>query len=112
MIMCESTANAMKRKQATTWIACECGSEYLQIIPQDWDNFKEGIYLGIYTNAYHKPSFWNRFRHIWHTLIYGQPYDDQICLDYEQVKELNKFLENYIALTEVEKKHKKKYCKK
>ena len=102
----------MAIKKEFIQIPCDCGTEHIVIEPQDYEDFSQGINLAMYEFAYHKPSFWHRFRHIWFTLKTGKPYTDQVCLDFNKVKELNKYLENFIALAEVEKKHKKKYCKK
>lgn len=98
----------MKRKDYKEFIQCECGSEYIVLEPQDIEELQEGIYMSIWTRAYDKPSFWHRFRHIWYTLKNGKPYTDQICLDLDKVKELNKYLDNFIALAELDKKHKKR----
>lgn len=101
----------MKKKDYKEFIQCECGSEYIVLEPQDIEELQEGIYMSIWTRAYDKPSFWHRFRHIWYTLKNGKPYTDQICLDLDKVKELNKYLDNFIALAELEKKQEKKISK-
>jgi len=99
-------------KKTLHHLACDCGAEFICIEPQDCDDLSQGINFAMYEFAYHKPSFWHRFRHIWFTLKTGKPYTDQLCLDFNKVKELNKYLENYISLAELEAKHKKKYNKK
>jgi len=98
----------MMRKDYKEFIQCDCGSEFIVLEPQDEEMLECGLFLGILEYAYHKPSFWHRFRHIWHTLKTGKPYTDQVCLDLAKVKELDKYLHNYIALAELEKKHKNK----
>lgn len=98
----------MKQKELKEFVQCECGSEYIVLEPQDIEELKDGLYMSIWTMAYDKPSFWHRFRHIWYTLKNGKPYTDQICLDLNKVKELNKYLTNFIALAELEKKQEKK----
>lgn len=97
----------MKRKDYKEFIQCECGAEYIILEPQDIEELQEGLYMSIFTAALDKPSFWHRFRHIWHTLIHGKPYTDQVCLDLNKVKELNKYLDNFIALAELDKKRNK-----
>ena len=89
------------------YIQCDCGSEHVFMTPQDQEMWECGIYLAILTNQYNKDSFWHRFKHIWHILIHGVPYTDQVCLDYNKVKELNKYLTDYIALTDLVIKTKK-----
>ena len=96
----------MKRKDYKEFIQCECGSEYIILEPQDIEELQEGLYISIFTAAFDKPSFWHRFRHIWYTLKNGKPYTDQVCLDLEKVKKLEMYLKNYIALAELDKKHK------
>ena len=101
----------MKQKELKEFIQCDCGSEFIILEPQDEEILECGLFLGVLEYAYHKPSFWHRFKHIWHTLKTGKPYIDQVCLDLNKVKELNKYLTNFIMLAELEKKHKKKYKK-
>ena len=97
----------MKNKDYKAFVQCDCGSEYVVLEPQDPDCLDEGLYMSVFTLAYDKPSFWHRFRHIWHTLKTGKPYSDQVCLDLDKVKELEKYLKNYIAIADMNKKHKK-----
>jgi len=97
----------MKQKEYKEFIQCDCGSEYVVLEPQDQEFLECGLYMSVFAQAYHKPSFWHRFRHIWYTLKTGKPYVDQVCLDLDKVKELNKYLTNFIALAELDKKHKK-----
>lgn len=96
------------RKDYKEFIQCECGSEYIVLEPQDEEMLECGLFLSVLESAYHKPSFWHRFRHIWHTLKTGKPYSDQICLDLDKVKELEVYLKNYIAMAKLNKKHKSK----
>lgn len=95
------------RKDYKEFIQCECGAEYIVLEPQDTEELHEGLYMSIFTMAYDKPSFWHRFRHIWHTLKHGKPYTDQVCLDLNKAKELEIYLKNYIAMAKLNKKHKK-----
>lgn len=80
-------------------IKCECGSEFLHIEAQDPDCWEDGLFLCIWTLAYHHNGFWHRFRYAWHILRYGTPYRDQICLNYDSVKILYNWLESYVNLT-------------
>ena len=93
----------MKRKDYKEFIQCECGSEYIVLEPQDIEELQEGLYMSIFTMAYDKPSFWHRFKLAWYTIKNGKPYTDQICLDLNKVKELNKYLNNFITLAELNK---------
>ena len=102
----------MASKKEFIQIPCDCGSEHIVMEPQDFDDFSQGIYLSIWSRAYDKPSFWHRFRHIWYTLKTGQPYTDQVCLNVDKVKELVKYLDNFITLAELETKHTNKKRKK
>ncbi len=101
----------MKKKEYKAFIQCECGSEYAIFEPQDIEALNEGLYVSIFTIAYNKPSFWHRFRHIWYTLKTGKPYTDQMCLSLDAIKELNKYLNNYIALAELDLKNTKSHSK-
>lgn len=96
------------RKDYKEFVQCECGAEYIVLEPQDIDELQEGIYMSIFTMAYDKPSFWHRFKLAWYTIKNGKPYTDQVCLDLVKVKELNKYLSNYIVMTELDKKHRNK----
>jgi len=93
-----------KNKEYKEFIQCDCGSEYIIFEPQDIEFLEDGLYISIFTQAYNKPSFWHRFRHIWYTLKTGKPYTDQVCLDLDKIKKLNKYLDNYIALAELNTK--------
>lgn len=101
----------MKRKDYKEFIQCECGAEYIILEPQDIEELQEGIYMSIFTMAYDKPSFWHRFRLAWYTIKNGKPYTDQVCLDLNKVKELNKYLDNFIALAELDSKKAKRSSK-
>lgn len=96
------------RKDYKEFVQCECGAEYIVLEPQDTEELQEGLYMSIFAYAYDKPSFWYRFRHIWYLLKTGHAYTDQVCLDLNKVKELNKYLSNYITMAELDKKHRNK----
>jgi len=99
----------MKNKKIDKlFVQCDCGSEYIVLEPQDIDCLECGLYMGVLANAYHKPSFWHRFRHIWYTLKHGKPYTDQVCLDLDKVKKLEMYLKSYIAMAELDKKYRNK----
>lgn len=98
----------MKQKDYKEFVQCECGAEYIVLEPQDPECLDEGLYMSVFTLAYDKPSFWHRFRHIWYTLKNGKPYTDQVCLNLDKVKELDKYLSNFILLAEKKDKKKKK----
>ncbi len=98
----------MKNKDYKEFVQCDCGSEYVVLEPQDTDCLECGLCMSMFKFAYSKPSFWHRFRHVWYTIKTGKPYVDQVCLDLDKVKELNKYLNNYIALAKLEKKYEEK----
>jgi hypothetical protein len=100
-----------KQEIRDLYVQCDCGSEHVFVTPQDFDKLEDGIYMAILANEYNGTSFWYRFRHIWYTLIHGVPYTDQVCLDYDKVKQLEKYLSNYITMTEFMKKQNKKGAK-
>ena len=100
-----------KQEIRDLYVQCDCGAEHIFITPQDFDNLDEGLYMAILANEYAKVSFWNRFRHIWYILIHGVPYTDQVCLDYNEVKQLEKYLSNYITIADFMKKQNKKGVK-
>jgi hypothetical protein len=43
------------------------------------------------------PSIWQRLRHCWRILKTGQNYSDQIILNYESTKQLNKDLSSIMC---------------
>lgn len=94
-------------KEYKEFVQCDCGSEYIVVEPQDIDCLECGLFMSVLNRQFDKQTFWHRFRHIWYTLIHGTPYTDQVCLDLNKVKELEKYLKNYLALVELEKKHRK-----
>ena len=101
-----------KQEIKDLYVQCDCGSEHVFVTPQDFDQLEDGVYMAILTNEYSKISFWNRFRHIWYTLIHGVPYVDQVCLDFNKVKELNNYLDHYVHLVEfIQKQQTKKGAK-
>ena len=101
-----------KQEVKDLYVQCDCGSEHMFITPQDFNNLDEGLYIAILSNAYNNISFWHRFKHIWYTLIHGVPYIDQLCLDFNKVKELNNYLDHYVHLVEfIQKQQNKKGVK-
>ena len=100
-----------KQEVRDLYVQCDCGSEHVFVTPQDFDQLEDGIYMAILANKYSGTSFWHRFRHVWYTLIHGVPYTDQVCLDYNKVKQLEKYLSNYITMTEFMNKQNKKGAK-
>lgn len=98
----------MKKQEVKDfYVQCDCGSEHVFITLQDPNEIEDGVYIAILTNQFNPYSFWNRFRHIWYTLIHGVPYTDQVCLDFDKVKRLNRYLTNYISMTDMVTKCKK-----
>ena len=79
-----------KRDMECFVLPCNCGSEHLVFSVQPDDT----VEVSIWRYAYHKQSFWNRFRHIWYILRHGTPYTDQIVLDEKRQKDLYKFMRN------------------
>ncbi len=73
------------------YIECDCGYETL-VIEHDTDT--DMFYLCMMTRQFDSKSFWHRFRHIWHTLRYGTPYTDQMCMNRASVQRLRKWIEN------------------
>ena len=45
-----------------------------------------------YTNYSHKMSLWQRLRYCFRVLVHKKPYADQLVLDNNQLKDLQKFL--------------------
>jgi hypothetical protein len=79
-------------KNKVIFFLCDCHSEVLVI---EYDKELGLADLSVYENraSYkHKLSFWQRFRHIWHIIVRGTPYSDQILLNKNQIKELKTFL--------------------
>ena len=68
-------------------IKCDCGEEILLIT----DDNDCAFCLAMFEKNY-KYSFLNKLRFIWRIVRHGTPYEDQMCLSDESVKEIIKFL--------------------
>lgn len=76
----------------TLFIPCSCKSEILVI---EYDHEIQLADLAIfenYTSYSHKMSLWQRLRYCFRVLVYKKPYADQMVLDNNQLKDLQKFL--------------------
>jgi hypothetical protein len=74
------------------FIPCSCKSEILVI---EYDHEIQLADLAIfenYTNYSHKMSLWQRLRYCFRVLVHKKPYTDQLVLDNNQLKDLQKFL--------------------
>jgi hypothetical protein len=74
------------------FIPCSCKSEILVI---EYDHEIQLADLAIfenYTNYSHKMSLWQRLRYCFRVLVHKKPYADQLVLDNNQLKDLQKFL--------------------
>jgi len=61
------------KENKTIFIPCSCNSEILVI-------------------EYDQMSLWQRIRYCYQILVYKKPYADQMVLDKNQLKDLQKFL--------------------
>ena len=87
-----------------TFISCSCGSEVLRILYEPIiidgqrmdDNELKDLDIAIFSLPGNKWTWWNRIRCIWYIIKDGRPFNDQIQLEYSQVKmlrdKLNEFL--------------------
>lgn len=77
------------------YFRCSCGSEVMVV---DIDKEYDLVYISIYEQYNSKNTFWNKLRHIWRILWYGNPWGDEIVLTKEDAIELGNFLttENFI----------------
>jgi hypothetical protein len=80
------------KENKTLFIPCSCKSEVLVI---EYDHEIQMADLAIfehYTNYSNKMSLWQRVRYCFRVLVYKKPYADQMVLDNNQLKDLQKFL--------------------
>jgi hypothetical protein len=80
------------KENKTLFIPCSCKSEVLVI---EYDHEIQMADLAIfehYTNYSNKMSLWQRIRYCYQLLVYKKPYADQMVLDKNQLKDLQKFL--------------------
>jgi hypothetical protein len=93
-IMSESLEkrNPKKLDYRSIFIRCNCHTELLIL---DYDGECDMVELSIYELVkVSKTSLWQKFRHIYRVLRYGQPYTDQIILGRDQINELKAFINN------------------
>lgn len=80
------------KENKTLFIPCSCKSEILVV---EFDHEIELADLAIfenYTNYSNKMSLWQRLRYCFQVLAHKKPYADQMVLDKNQLKDLQKFL--------------------
>ena len=80
------------KENKSLFIPCSCKSEVLVI---EYDHEIQLADLAIfenYTNYSNKMSLWQRIRYCYQILVYKKPYADQMVLDKNQLKDLQKFL--------------------
>ena len=80
------------KENKTLFIPCSCKSEVLVIEYDHELNIADLAIFENYTNYSNKMSLWQRLRYCFQVLIYKKPYADQIVLDNNQLKDLQKFL--------------------
>lgn len=77
---------------------CACGGEGITL--QKWDN--DEVYLAIWNQGYRSPlSLKEKIRWMWHILVTGKPWADEIILDNKIASQLGIML---IALANEEVK--------
>ncbi len=72
----------------TKFIKCECHEHVMGLMKFEDEPL---VYLQIYEagfNANNKLSFWQRLRFCWKTIITGTPYEDQMVLGQNSIREL------------------------
>jgi hypothetical protein len=80
------------RENKTLFIPCGCRNEILVIeYDHDMDMADVAIYEH-YVGFKNKLSLWQRLRFCYQVLFHKKPYADQIMLDKNQLKDLQKFL--------------------
>lgn len=75
------------------FILCDCKSEVLLI---DYDKEIGLADFAIYQSQSVRLPFWQKIRHIWHILIKGSPYSDQMVLTNKHLKEIKQFIEQIV----------------
>jgi hypothetical protein len=80
------------KENKTLFIPCCCKSEILVIEYDHEINTADFAIFENYTNYNNKMSLWQRLRYCYKILFEKKPYTDQILLDKNQLKDLQKFL--------------------
>ncbi len=73
-------------------VVCDCNQEVLVL---NYDENTKTLDLAMYESyaAYKHNSSWSqKLRYIWKILIGRHPYTDQIIINHNQIKDINKFL--------------------
>ena len=80
------------KENKTLFIPCSCKSEVLVIEYDHEINMADFAIFENYTNYGKKMSLWQRLRYCYKVLFEKKPYVDQMMLDKNQLKDLQKFL--------------------
>jgi hypothetical protein len=80
------------RTNKILFIQCSCKSEVL-VIEYDYEiNMADFAIFENKSSYKYKLSLWQRIRYCYQILVHKKPYADQIMLDKNQLKDLQKFL--------------------
>jgi len=80
------------KENKTLFIPCSCKSEILVIEYDHEINMADFAMFENYTSYSNKMSLWQRLRYCYRVLFEKKPYVDQMMLDKNQLKDLQKFL--------------------
>ena len=80
------------KENKTLFIPCDCRSEILVIEYDHTINIADLAIFENYTNYSNKMSLWQRLRYCYQIIFHKKPYNDQIVLNNNQLKDLKKFL--------------------
>jgi hypothetical protein len=77
---------------------CNCNGEALMFDFVEWED-KHPYWLAVSIwrlgNSNHIPSIWDRIRWCWLCLRTGQPYRDEILLEWQQIDAIHKFIHEH-----------------
>jgi hypothetical protein len=76
-------------------ITCACHSHELHF---DKDTEMDMWYVSFWQRGYVEETSWRyRLKCIWHILVHGRPYGDEVVLDKKDIKELQEYINEQLS---------------
>lgn len=91
-------------KDKVLHVVCDCNEELIQVVS---NSDEKEIYMSFFKLANNKSfGFWHNLRLIWKIMTTGTPYNDMVCLNYTEAKQLVGFLREEIPAEIIDKESK------